>query len=353
MTPKAAMAERPRVRVLIVDDSTVMRRLIEATLSMDPRIEIVATASDAYEARDCIKRIDPDVITLDIEMPGMNGLEFLNRLQKLRPTPVIMVSSLTKPGAAASVEAMALGAFDCVCKPTPKDFGHAFSGLAEKVVTAGTGANGIAGASLLESPRPAVVPKSFQSNGRLIVIGASTGGVPAITALLSRFPEQCPPTVIVQHMPGGFTHSFASRLDAHCAASVSEATDGDVLAPGKVLVAPGGDRHLEVLGLSRQICKLEEKPPVSDHCPSIDVLFHSVVPVAKRVIGILLTGMGRDGAEGLMCLRKAGAATYAQDEASSVVYGMARAAEQIGAVKHTLPLNRLADAVLEECSDVR
>ncbi len=346
--PISAAATRPdrRTRVLIVDDSPVMQRLIAATLTRDPRIEVVATANDASEARALIKQTNPDVLTLDVEMPGMSGLEFLRRLQKLRPMPVIMVSTLTSRGTTAALEAMALGAIDCVCKPTSRD-DRDFAGLPDKVVAAANSRQ-----SLTPAARPAAAPtKNFKPNDRILVIGASTGGVPAITTLLSQFPANCPPTMIVQHMPQGFTRSFAKRLNQHCAPEISEAAEGDVLAAGRVFIAPGGDRHLTLNGRRRFVCALVEGEPVSGHRPSVDVLFDSVAKLGRQIVGAVLTGMGEDGANGLKALRSVGASTIVQDEASSAVYGMGRAAVNLGAAQQVLSIDRIAAAILEECAN--
>ncbi len=354
MPPQSATVPskaRP-TRALIVDDSPVMQRLIAATLGKDPRIEVVAMASNASEARELIKQTEPDVLTLDVEMPGMSGLEFLRRLQKLRPMPVIMVSTLTGRGTATAMEAMALGAIDCVCKPTGKPSDPGFSGLAEKVVAAAGSRRSLQmHAAMTGAPPAAAAPAAaFKPSDRVLLIGASTGGVPALTALLARFPENCPPTLIVQHMPQGFTRSFATRLDAHCAPEVREAAHGDVVKVGRVLIAPGGGRHLTIVGRRHFTCALTEGEPVSGHRPSVDVLLDSALPIADRTLGLIMTGMGEDGAAGLAALRKAGARTMVQDEASSAVYGMPRAAFEMGAAERVLPLDRIAPAILEVCA---
>ncbi|HEX4179846.1 MAG TPA: chemotaxis response regulator protein-glutamate methylesterase [Caulobacteraceae bacterium] len=336
-----------RIRVLVVDDSATMRGLISATLERDPRIEVCGTAGDPLEARQAIKALNPDVVTLDIEMPNMNGLEFLEKIMRLRPMPVIMVSSLTQQGAAATLEALEIGAFDCVGKPTVNSASEGFSELAEKVKAAATAKIRTRG----EAARPQVRRRNFGGEGRAIAIGSSTGGVEALLTILSEFPADCPPTVVTQHMPASFTHSFAERLNRACAAQVSEAVDGDVLAPGRIYIAPGGDRHLEVTGTSTHRCRLTESDAVSGHRPSVDVLFSSMAAAAgARTLGIILTGMGRDGAGGLLTLRKAGARTLGQDEASSVVYGMPKVAFEIGAVERQLPLRKIASAALDICA---
>jgi two-component system chemotaxis response regulator CheB len=336
-----------RIRVLVVDDSATMRGLITATLERDPRIEICGTAGDPLEARQAIKALNPDVITLDIEMPNMNGLEFLEKIMRLRPMPVVMVSSLTQQGAAATLEALEIGAFDCVGKPTAKSPSDGFSELAEKVKAAAAAKIRPRG----ESKKPQPTNRAFRTDGRTIAIGSSTGGVEALLTILSEFPADCPPTVVTQHMPASFTHSFAERLNRSCAAQVSEAVDGDVLAPGRIFIAPGGDRHLEVAGTTTLRCRLVDGPAVSGHRPSVDVLFNSLAAATgERTLGVILTGMGRDGAQGLLALRKAGARTLGQDEASSVVYGMPKVAFDCGAVEKQLPLRKIASAALDICA---
>ncbi len=355
MPPLSASDRRPdrKTRVLIVDDSPIMQRLIASTLTKDPRIEVVAMASNASEARALIKQIEPDVLTLDVEMPGMSGIEFLRRLQKLRPMPVIMVSTLTSRGTSTALEAMALGAIDCVCKPTGKPGDEGFAGLADKVVAAAGSRRSIQAQANMSSATSGARSKAaaaFKPNDRILLIGASTGGVPALTAVLSRFPENCPPTLIVQHMPHGFTRSFAARLNQHCAPEIREAAHGDVVKVGTVLIAPGGERHLSITGRRHFTCALAEGDPVSGHRPSVDVLFESAESIASRTVGVIMTGMGEDGAVGLKTLRQAGARTLAQDEATSAVYGMPRAAHEMGSAERMLPLEQIANAVLEECA---
>ena len=330
------------IRVLIVDDSATMRMLIARALSVDPSIVVVGEAGDPLEAREAIKALNPDVITLDVEMPNMNGLDFLERLMRLRPMPVVMVSTLTTRGAEVTLAALELGAVDCVAKPTAAAPG-AFDALRDKVKTA-AGAKVRAANPVRRAPEPS--PGDFAPADRLVAIGASTGGVEALLAIVEHLPANCAPTVITQHMPGTFTRSFAERLNRACAAEVREAQDGDPLAPGKVFLAPGGDRHLEVDGLTHFRCRLTQGAPVSGHCPSVDVLFQSVARSAKdKGLGVILTGMGRDGAQGLLAMREAGARTLGQDEATSVVYGMPKAAYELGAVERQLPLERMGPAL--------
>ncbi|MGV9005202.1 MAG: protein-glutamate methylesterase/protein-glutamine glutaminase [Brevundimonas sp.] len=329
------------VRVLIVDDSATMRALIRRTLEQDPQIIVVGEAGDPIEARAAIKALAPDVVTLDVEMPNMNGIEFLERLMRLHPIPVIMVSTLTQRGAEASLAALERGAIDCVGKPMGGS-GEGFAELALKVKTA-------AGARVQPSVPTASLPPPARYGGsnKVIVIGASTGGVEALIRTVSSFPENCPATLITQHMPANFTSSFAERLDRHCAARVTEAVDGDDLRSGHVYLAPGGLTHLSVAPSGR-CCRLQAGDLVSGHRPSVDVLFHSAaVALGPRAVGVILTGMGRDGAEGLLAMRTAGAVTIGQDEASCVVFGMPRVADELGAVQRQLPLDRIAGAALD------
>jgi two-component system chemotaxis response regulator CheB len=333
------------VRVLIVDDSATMRSLIAAVLQRDPEIEVVGEAGDPLEAREAIKKLNPDVITLDVEMPNMNGIDFLEKIMRLRPMPVVMVSTLTVRGAEATMEALELGAIDCVAKPSTGGL-EGFSDLPFKVKAAAK-----AKVRPLRTPdpgAPAPTPLEHTPDGRLIAIGSSTGGVEALITVLSRFPANCPPTVITQHMPATFTRSFSERLDRLCAPKVAEAHDGAVLENGRIYIAPGGDKHLEIGGTGTLRCRLSDGPAANGHRPSVDVLFRSVAKaVGSRAVGAILTGMGRDGAEGLLAMRRAGARTFGQDEASSVVYGMPKAAFEIGAVERQAPLDRIAAELLK------
>lgn len=339
----------PPIRVLIVDDSATMRSLLTAVLRRDPAIEVVGHAADPLEARQKIKALNPDVVTLDIEMPNMNGLDFLDKIMRLRPMPVIMVSSLTGRDAAATLAALEIGAFDCIAKASFSDEG-AFDALLATVKAAARARirppAAAASAADRREPAPAA-GGAFAPDGRVVAIGASTGGVEALVTILSQFPANCPPTVITQHMPPVFTKSFAERLNRICRPQVSEAVDGAPLVPGQVYLAPGGVAHLEVAGAATLRCRLRAGDPVSGHRPSVDVLFASVARAAgARAVGAILTGMGRDGAEGLLALRQAGAATLGQDEATSLVYGMPRAAFEAGAVERQLPLARIAGHIL-------
>ncbi|WP_337266074.1 protein-glutamate O-methylesterase CheB [Oryzifoliimicrobium ureilyticus] len=333
-------------RVLVVDDSPTMRGLITAVLNSDPEVNVVGQAGDALEARAAIKTLDPDVVTLDIEMPNMNGLDFLEKIMTLRPMPVIMVSTMTHRGTEATLTALEIGAFDCVAKPQPGDF-RPFADLADKVKAAARSGNRFAKRSQ-PAPQPAPSTSDFRVGRKIIAIGSSTGGVEALITVLQKFPANCPPTVITQHMPSTFTKSFAERLNRLCAPVVEEATDGARLEIGKIYLAPGGERHLQVTNASAPCCRLVDRPPVNGHRPSVDVLFDSVAELAGRnAVGVILTGMGRDGAAGLLKMRHAGARTVGQNEKTCVVYGMPRVAYELGAVEQQLPLQAIGEELLK------
>ena len=333
-------------RVLVVDDSPTMRGLITAVLNQDPDVSVIGQAGDAMEARAAIKQLNPDVVTLDIEMPNMNGLEFLEKIMKLRPMPVIMVSTMTHRGAEATLAALEIGAFDCVAKPQPGEV-RPFGELAEKVKAAARSQHRHHSAPQIQ-PVATAPAADFRVGRKIVAIGSSTGGVEALIAVLQKFPRNCPPTVITQHMPPTFTKSFAERLNRLCAPVVEEATDGARLEIGKIYLAPGGERHLQVSNASAPCCRLVERAPVNGHRPSVDVLFDSVAELAGRnAVGVILTGMGRDGASGLLKMRHAGARTIGQNEKTCVVYGMPRVAYELGAVEHQLPLTSIGEEILK------
>ncbi|MEM7523389.1 MAG: chemotaxis response regulator protein-glutamate methylesterase [Pseudomonadota bacterium] len=339
------------VRVLVVDDSPVMRRLLTSVLEADGSIEVVGVAGDAYEARDAIKTLSPEVVTLDIEMPRMNGIAFLEKIMQLRPMPVVMVSSHTRKGADAAIEAMVKGAFDCVGKPTGLGGSKAFEELPRIVRHAAKAKmrkRVAAPETPVKSTAPAA-PSGFTPGDRIFLLGASTGGVDALMDLVKELPSNCPPTLITQHMPASFSKSFAAHLNEVSPAQVRMATEGAPLSKGVVYVAPGGDAHLTVDTRGRGACKLEPGPKVNGHAPSVDRLFESATPFAKRVSAAILTGIGCDGAAGLLSLREGGAATIGQDQASSVVYGMPKAAKKLGAVGRELPLAKIAPTLLFTC----
>ncbi|AXC51274.1 chemotaxis-specific protein-glutamate methyltransferase CheB [Paracoccus suum] len=337
------------VRVLVIDDSSSMRRLIRHVLSLDRRVAVIGEAADAAEAREMIRALSPDVLTLDVEMPGLSGLDLLARLMQLRPMPVVMVSSETRRGSAAAIEALALGAVDCIGKPLGLFDAEAFSGLADVLVAAST-AN-VSGARSTPVRRGGeTLGEAYRWSGRLVLIGASTGGVDAVERVLGTFPVNCPPTVIVQHMPPSFLASFAARLDSRIAPAVSLAVDGAPLRQGHIYLAPGGPHHLTIAGSQSLTCQLLAESKRNGHRPSVDLTLESALPVASSVVAAVLTGMGRDGAGGLRALREAGARTLAQDEASSVVWGMPRAAWEAGGAEELVPLDRIGPRLLDLCA---
>ncbi|MDH3659454.1 MAG: chemotaxis response regulator protein-glutamate methylesterase [Alphaproteobacteria bacterium] len=326
---------RRRIRVLVVDDSALMRQMLQSILDSDSGIEVVGTAPDPLSARQMIKDLNPDVITLDVEMPKMDGLAFLEKIMALRPMPVIMVSSLTKRGADTTLRALESGAVDFVTKPkgVARDgFADFKAELIPKVKAAVSARVTASGQTRPQKSPPRAIRRRVGVN--LIAIGASAGGVVAIQTVLSALPSTCPGVLITQHMPPAYTNSFAARLNQNCLLTVVEASDGERIQAGHAYIAPGG-YHLEAIR-DRQggfKCRVYDGPLVSGHCPSVDVLFQSVAKQAgAQAIGVILTGMGRDGAKGLLAMREAGAATLGQNQASCVVYGMPRAAMEIGAV---------------------
>jgi two-component system chemotaxis response regulator CheB len=339
------------VRVLVVDDSALMRQLISTMLSSDPEIEVVGTAPDPHVAREKIKSLNPDVVTLDVEMPHMDGLTFLRKIMSLRPMPVVMISTLTQAGAEVTLEALEIGAVDFIAKPVT-DVASAMGELAAdmqgKVKAAARSSVRVRRPhqSMVRQPRPLL----NRSTGKIVCIGASTGGVEALKEILMRLPADCPPILVTQHMPATFTPAFARRLDHECPMTVSEAVDGERIEAGHAYIAPGG-YHLELVRSgSHFACSVHDGPAVSGHRPSADVLFRSAARIAGSIsIGVILTGMGKDGADGLLDLRQAGATTLGQDEASSLIYGMPRVAFERGAVSRQLPLTEIADAIVEAC----
>lgn len=346
--PGTASSSRPGViRVLVVDDSALVRRVLSEALDRHPDIEVVGTATDPYVARERIIALRPDVVTLDVEMPRMDGLSFLAKLMRHFPLPVIVVSSVTPQNSDAAMRALSLGAVDVIAKPGAM---HATAEVTDELVRAVRVAARARVSRLLQplaepARRPAIA--SFDSTHKVIAIGASTGGTTAIEAVLRRFPVDAPATVIVQHMPEHFTASFARRLDGVCAMTVREARDGDVLAPGLAFVAPGG-KHLVIQASgARWVARVKDGPKVHHQRPAVDVTFQSLARCAGRnAVAALLTGMGADGAKGMLAMRESGAHTIAQDEASSVVWGMPREAVKLEAACAVLSLDDIADALL-------
>src|SRR6202051_4679303 len=351
-----------KIRVLVVDDSAVMRQLLAEILNSDPDIEVVGTAPEAFVAREKIKLLNPDVLTLDVEMPRMDGLAFLRNLMRLRPMPVVMCSSLTHKGATVALDALSLGAIDFIAKPAV-DVIHGIKDAAQEIVSKVKMASRSQVRPLVEHAPAARVedrhdagvvlpkrsaPTHFATTDRIIAIGASTGGTEAIKEVLAHLPADTPGIVISQHIPKAFSGPFALRMNASSALSGCEARDGQPILAGHAYIAPG-DRHLLVVrDGARYRCRLSDGDLVNRHRPSVDVLFRSVAQSAGRnSIGVMLTGMGRDGAEGMKEMRDAGAATIAQDENTSVVWGMPGAARQIDAVQSLHPLPQLAERSCE------
>ena len=342
------------IRVLVVDDSAVVRKLLTEELSRYPDIEVVGTAVDPYVARDRIIQLQPDVVTLDVEMPRMDGLSFLARLMRHHPIPVVIVSSLTPRNSEAALRALELGAVDVIAKPgsaysipdVSRRLVRAIRAAAVARVSASKGEThgGDEPAPLAETTR---LLAQVQTTHRILAIGASTGGTKAIEAVLRAFPANAPGTVIVQHMPEGFTASFAARLNQICAVEVREARDGDLVTPGLALVAPGNRHMLLHRSGAQYVARVKDGPPIHHQRPAVDILFQSVARHAGRnAVGALLTGMGADGAAGLLEMRQAGAHTIAQDERSCVVFGMPREAIALDAAAEVLPLDRIATGML-------
>jgi two-component system chemotaxis response regulator CheB len=357
-TAAARSGTANRIKVLIVDDSALVRRILTDILTSDPSIEVLGAAGDAYIAREKIKALNPDVLTLDVEMPRMDGLTFLRNLMRLRPMPVIMVSSLTEHGAEVTLDALAIGAVDYMPKPkidlaaTLADYKDE---LIAKVKTASR-----AHVYSRDTPRDptqaltadavlarAAPPRQLRTTERIIAIGASTGGTEAIKDVLVRFPPDTPGVVITQHIPKLFSGAFARRMDSLCQLTVCEAEDGQQILRGHAYVAPGDKHLLVVRDGARYTCRLDEGQPVNRHKPAVDVLFRSVAQQAGRnAIGVILTGMGKDGAQGLKEMREAGSRTIAQDEATSMVWGMPGEAVAVGAAMDVLPLGEIPTRIL-------
>lgn len=338
------------VRVLIVDDSAMMRAFLREVLSSDPGIEVVGSASDPFSARQKIKLLNPAVITLDIEMPGMDGLTFLENLMRLRPMPVVMVSSITQRGAAATLRALEIGAVDFVAKPS----GGLETGWPEfRAEIAGKVKSAATALVPFEVPDTPAASTSVVATGpsRIVALGGSTGSVAVLQHIIGAMPADAPAMLVAIHMPPQFTRQFAARLDGLCAMTVQEAADGMPAVTGHVYVAPG-DRHLTIRrAAAGYICRLEDGPRVNGHVPSVDVLFESVASAAgHNAIGVILTGMGKDGAVGLMAMRDAGALTACQDQATSLIYGMPAAAVAAGAVRDELPLPAISGYILRNAA---
>lgn len=339
------------ISVLIVDDSALIRSLLTEIINIQPDMHVVGVAADAFIAKEMVKQLSPDVITLDIEMPKVNGLTFLDRLMKARPTPVVMISTLTEQGADATIRALSLGAVDFIPKPKvgiARGMKEYEKLIADKIRLASK-----AQVKSAYEKRPALSKTSVPSMGTqmIVAIGASTGGTEAIRAVLEQLPTNSPAVVVTQHMPAGFTASFANRLNSVCKIRVKEATHQERILPGYAYIAPGA-KHLLIESFGSDFRAIvDNSARVSGHKPSVDKMFQSLVNCAgKNVVAALLTGMGRDGANGLLELRRAGAYTVAQDEATSVVYGMPKEAMKNGAALEQLPIENIAQALLSHLS---
>lgn len=344
-----------------MDDSGAIRGWLRTVLSLDPRLEIVGEASNAVEARDFLRAHAADVVTLDIEMPGMSGLEFLTRLMRARPMPVVMLSSLTSSGSDAAIQALSTGAIDCILKPTNGFDKSLTRDICDRVYHAACTKTVASRQPTLVSDNTAVpvsghggAPRATSRRGALVLIGASTGGVTALEAVLPYLDPLGAPVVIVQHMPGNFLTSFSERLQRQLPQNVTLAQEGVTLQRGDVVLAPGVGRHTEVVRRpDGWQCRFVDDVDESLHCPSVDYLFKSAEPEAKNITAAILTGLGRDGADGLLKLAENGATTFGQDEATSVVYGMPRAAHAIGAVQRQLPIEDIGAAIRESVGKPR
>ncbi len=344
------------ISVLVIDDSALIRKLLSEIINAQAGLKVVGVAQDPIVAREMIRSLNPDVITLDVEMPRMDGLEFLDRLMRLRPMPVLMISTLTERGSEVTLRALELGAVDFITKPKL----DVASGMAEYADQIGEKLRAAAQARIKRrgpiaeaTPRlsaDVVLPalhNRIVSTEKLIIVGASTGGTEAIRELLIRMPPDCPGILVTQHMPEAFTKSFANRLDTLCRIEVREAPDGERVLPGHAYIAPGHSHLLVKRSGSNYVTELSDAPPVNRHRPSVDVLFRSAANVAGRnAVGVILTGMGKDGAAGMLEMKAAGAYNFAQDEASCVVFGMPREAIACGAVDEIVPLQAIASRVL-------
>ncbi|WP_084632078.1 protein-glutamate methylesterase/protein-glutamine glutaminase [Oceanospirillum maris] len=337
------------IEVVIVDDSALIRNVLKEIISEQGDMVVTGMARDPLEAREIIRQVNPDVVTLDVEMPKMHGLDFLEKLMRLRPTPVVMISTLTTMGSDTTIRALELGAIDFIAKPKvgiTHELEEYSDLICDKIRIAAQAGPRLASIRKKMSQNQGMTEKpilfSPTALKKIIAIGSSTGGTEAIKALLMSLPAQSPPIVITQHMPPGFTKTFADRMNSLARLNVKEAETGDILKPGHVFIAEGG-HHLKVERKDDLFTlKLDDGPPVNRHKPSVDVMFDSLLEFGPAVAGVILTGMGADGAQGLKRLRDSGARTFGQDEESCVVYGMPKAAANIGAVEAVLPLKSIA-----------
>lgn len=345
-----------KTKVLVIDDSALIRSLLTEMINQQSDMEVVGAAPDPLVAREMIKQLNPDVLTLDVEMPKMDGLDFLEKLMRLRPMPVVMVSTLTEKGSEITLRALELGATDFVTKPKSgiSDGMREYTDLiADKIRIASKARVASLQRTAKQNQQITAIPGMLKnpliSSEKLLIIGASTGGTEAIKSFLLQMPSDCPGILITQHMPAGFTKSFANRLDSLCKINVSEAVDGTRVLPGHAYIAPGDKHLLLARSGANYVTKLSDADPVSRHKPSVDVLFDSAAEAAgKNAIGVIMTGMGKDGAAGMARMKKAGTYNFAQDEASCVVFGMPKEAIAQGGVDEVLPLMELPQAVLNQ-----
>ncbi|EHP38961.1 chemotaxis-specific methylesterase [Cupriavidus basilensis OR16] len=341
-----------KIKVLCVDDSALIRSLMTEIINSQSDMEVVGTAPDPLVARDLIKRLNPDVLTLDVEMPRMDGLDFLERLMRLRPMPVLMVSSLTERGSEITMRALELGAVDFVTKPKLgirdglMDYTDT---IADKIRAASRARirSNVPASGAAATPATPMLRSPLLSTEKLIIVGASTGGTEAIKEFLMPMPPDCPAVMIVQHMPAGFTRSFAQRLDGLCRITVKEAEHGERVLPGYAYIAPGDSHLLLARSGANYVAHLSQEPAVNRHRPSVEVLFDSAAKHAgKNAIGVMLTGMGKDGAQGMLRMREAGAYNLAQDESSCIVFGMPKEAIAAGGVHEVVPLHAMSQRVM-------
>ncbi|MEY4719779.1 MAG: hypothetical protein RL563_2397 [Pseudomonadota bacterium] len=341
----------PKIKVLIVDDSALIRQMLTQIFNSAEDIEVVGTAGDPLIARDKIKALNPDVVTLDVEMPRMDGLTFLRNLMRLRPMPVVMISTLTAKGAEVTLEALSLGAVDFVAKPKANvvsSLQEYADELISKVRMAAKAQVRPLETKFQSNQTVQVVKKHFRTTDRIIAVGSSTGGTEALKEVVKRMPNNAPAMVVTQHLPVAFSSSFARHVNDSSEMNACIAQDGQLILPGNIYIAPG-DHHLKVArDGARYICKLDDGPPVNRHKPSVEVLFRSIAEnVGKNAIGVMLTGMGSDGAKAMLEMNEAGAINIVQDQASSIVWGMPGEAYKLGAAHHVLPLNQIAAQIID------
>ena len=352
------MTASGKIRVLIVDDSALVRKILSVGLGKDRQIEVVGQAGDPYRARDLIVELHPDVITLDVEMPRMDGVTFLKRFMPIMPIPTVVISSLTQAGKRVTLDALEAGAVDVIAKPTiglTDGLPVMLDDICARVKEAATVNVAHFARKEVNFTVESVQASLGETTDRVIAIGASTGGVPALADILPAFPADAPGILVVQHMPAGFTTTFAERLDASCRMRVKEAEEGDRVLPGRILIAPGSFKHMRLVRSGGEYrVTLADGAPVNFSRPSVDVLFESVARHAGgNAAAALLTGMGKDGAAGLLDIRRAGGRTFAQDEATCVVFGMPRAAQALDAAELMLPLGKIPAALVTAVQSIR